>query len=101
MEPTLTGAGQMVERVSGQSLEDYFRDHIFQAHRNDGHKLRPQRQSEKPGCRHACATARWLLEQIDFLMEQKPEFFMGGGGIVFNGAGLSQIHPDFLARRPG
>jgi CubicO group peptidase (beta-lactamase class C family) len=81
-------AGQMVERVSGQSLEDYFRDHIFTpAGMSDTGFILGSRQDRVVGM-HA-RQPDGSLKQIDFLMPQKPEFFMGGGGIY-------STAPDYL-----
>ena len=82
-------AGQMVERVSGQSLEDYFRDHIFKpAGMTDTSFILADRQKSRVVGMHA-RQPDGSLKQIDFQMEQKPEFFMGGGG-------LYSTAPDYL-----
>ncbi|UGY29601.1 beta-lactamase family protein [Bradyrhizobium septentrionale] len=82
-------AGQMVERVSGQSLEDYFRDHIFKpvGMIDTGFILTDSQKGRLAGM-HA-RQPDGALKQINFQMEQKPEFFMGGGG-------LYSTAPDYL-----
>jgi CubicO group peptidase (beta-lactamase class C family) len=82
-------AGQMVERVSGQSLEDYFRDHIFKpAGMTDTSFILSEGQRSRVVGMHA-RQADGSLKQIEFQMEQKPEFYMGGGG-------LYSTAPDYL-----
>ena len=82
-------AGQMVERVSGQSLDDYFRDHIFKpaGMTDTGFTLNEGLRNRLVGM-HA-RQADGSLKPIEFMMEQKPEFFMGGGG-------LYSTAPDYL-----
>jgi methyl acetate hydrolase len=82
-------AGQMVERVSGQSLDEYFRDHIFKpaGMTDTGFTLNEGLRNRLVGM-HA-RQADGSLKPIEFLMEQKPEFFMGGGG-------LYSTAPDYL-----
>jgi methyl acetate hydrolase len=82
-------AGQMVERVSGQSLEDYFRDRIFKpaGMTDTGFILNESQRSRVVGM-HA-RQADGSLKTIEFQMEQKPEFHMGGGG-------LYSTAPDYL-----
>jgi methyl acetate hydrolase len=82
-------AGQMVERVSGQSLEDYFRDHIFKpAGMTDTGFILSEAQRNRVVGMHA-RQADGSLKQIEFQIEQKPEFYMGGGG-------LYSTAPDYL-----
>lgn len=82
-------AGQMVERASGQHLEDYFREHIFTplGMKDTSFKLSPSQRS-----RLASMHARGSdgsLTPIAFEVPQEPEFFMGGGGLYSSG-------PDYL-----
>ena len=82
-------AGKTVERLSGQSLEDYFREHIFTPldMRDTGFVLRADQRT-----RQAAMHARQpdgSLTPIPFEVPQEPEFFMGGGGLYSTG-------PDYL-----
>ncbi len=73
--------GKAVEMVSGQSLEESLREHIFA----------PLGMAEtgfviKPGQRSRLASMHvrkpdGSLEAIPFELPQEPEFFMGGGGL--------------------
>jgi methyl acetate hydrolase len=77
----LDWAGKAVEMVSGQSLEEYFREHIFKplGMMDTGFVIRPDQRS-----RLASMHARkpdGSLEAIPFEIPQQPEFFMGGGGL--------------------
>jgi CubicO group peptidase (beta-lactamase class C family) len=73
--------GKTVERVSGQSLEAYLREHIFAPLGMDdtGFVLRPD-QRQRLASMHA-RQADGSLEAIEFEVPQQPEFFMGGGGL--------------------
>lgn len=85
-------AGRAVETVSGQSLEVYFREHIFEPLDmrdtgfliGSGQRARTARlyQKDDKGGMEAAPEAP--------LMPQNPEFFMGGGG-------LFSTVPDYLA----
>ena len=82
-------AGKTVERLSGQSLEDYFREHIFAPldMRDTGFVLGADQRT-----RRAAMHARQpdgSLTPIPFEVPQEPEFFMGGGGLYSTG-------PDYL-----
>jgi methyl acetate hydrolase len=77
----LDWAGKAVEMVSGQSLDEYFREHIFKplGMMDTGFVIRPDQRS-----RLASMHARkpdGSLEAIPFEIPQQPEFFMGGGGL--------------------
>jgi methyl acetate hydrolase len=82
-------AGKMVEKVSGQRLEGYFRDHIFGplGMADTSFKLSSS-QRERLVAMHARG-ADGSLKPIEFEMPQEPEFFMGGGGLYSTG-------PDYL-----
>jgi CubicO group peptidase (beta-lactamase class C family) len=82
-------AGKMVEKVSGQRLEGYFRDHIFGplGMADTSFKLSSS-QRERLVAMHAHG-ADGSLKPIEFEMPQEPEFFMGGGGLYSTG-------PDYL-----
>jgi methyl acetate hydrolase len=73
--------GKTVEQLSGQSLEDYLREHIFAplGMTDTGFVLRPDQRA-----RLASMHVRQpdgSLEAIPFEVPQEPEFFMGGGGL--------------------
>jgi len=73
--------GKVIERVSGQNLRDYMRQHIFQPlgmHDTDFIIGPDQRR------RLANMYVRGSdggLKPIEFELPQQPEFFMGGGGL--------------------
>ena len=81
--------GKAVESVSGQSLEDYLREHIFTplGMMDTGFVLKPEQRARLASVhqRHPDGS----LEAIAFEMPQQPEFFMGGGGLYSTG-------PDYL-----
>lgn len=81
--------GQTVERLSGQRLEEYFREHIFAplGMRDSGFVIGAD-QRQRLASMHA-RRADGSLEVIAFEMEQEPEFYMGGGGLYSTG-------PDYL-----
>jgi CubicO group peptidase (beta-lactamase class C family) len=81
-------AGKAVERVSGQSLEAYFREHIFGplGMADTGFVLGPA-QRERLVAMHARGPDG--LAPIPFEVPQAPQFFMGGGG-------LYGTAPDYL-----
>ena len=81
--------GRTVERLSGQSLEDYFREHIFGplGMADTGFVIRHEQRS-----RLATMHVRQpdgTLRPIAFEVPQQPEFYMGGGGLYSTG-------PDYL-----
>jgi len=82
-------AGKMVERVSGQRLEEYFREHIFGplGMTDTSFKISPSQRARLVAM-HA-RQADGGLKPIDFEMTQDPEFQMGGGGLYSTG-------PDYL-----
>jgi methyl acetate hydrolase len=81
--------GKAVEQVSGQSLEEYFRDHIFRplGMADTGFVIRPD-QRPRLASMHV-RNPDGTLARIDFEIPQEPEFFMGGGGLYSTG-------PDYL-----
>ncbi|HKM74161.1 MAG TPA: serine hydrolase domain-containing protein [Stellaceae bacterium] len=82
--------GKAVERVSGQTLGDYFAEYIFEpiGTKDTGFALTPDRRSRLAGM-HARG-ADGTLGPIDFELPQEPEFQMGGGGLYGTAA-------DYLA----
>jgi methyl acetate hydrolase len=89
-------AGKMVEKVSGQRLEGYFRDHIFGplGMVDTSFKLSPS-QRDRLVAMHARG-ADGSLKPIEFEMPQEPEFFMGGGGLYSTGADYLKFVRMFL-----
>jgi methyl acetate hydrolase len=81
--------GKTVERLSEQSLEDYFREHIFgPLGMNDtSFVLGPQQRARLAGMHTRQADGS--LAPMRFEVAQQPEFFMGGGG-------LYGTAPDYL-----
>jgi methyl acetate hydrolase len=81
--------GQAVERLSGQRIEHYFKDHIFGPLKmpDSGFLLGPS-QRERLAAMHVRAEDG-SLQVIPFELTQEPEFFMGGGGLYSTG-------PDYL-----
>ncbi len=73
--------GKAVERESGQTLEAYFREHIFAPLGMDdtGFVIQPA-QRERLAAMHARGPDG-SLQAIPFEVPQEPEFFMGGGGL--------------------
>ncbi len=82
--------GKVVEKLSGLSLEDYFRQHIFEplGMTDSGFVMRTEQRS-RLAAMHA-RNAGGSLAPIPFEVPQQPEFFMGGGGLYSTG-------PDYLA----
>jgi CubicO group peptidase (beta-lactamase class C family) len=81
--------GKAVEHLSGQSLEDYFRAHIFGplGMADSGFVIGPQRRARLSSMH--VRQADGSLQAIAFEVPQEPEFFMGGGGLYSTG-------PDYL-----
>jgi methyl acetate hydrolase len=82
--------GKAVERVSGQSLGDYFTEHLFTpiGMKDTGFRLTPDRRARLAGM-HARGEDG-TLAPIEFELPQEPEFQMGGGGLYGTAA-------DYLA----
>ncbi len=74
--------GRMVEVVSGQSLEAYFRDHIFQplGMADSGYVVKPQ-WKDRLAQIHTRDAKGGLTPIESPLPMEKPEFFGGGGGL--------------------
>jgi methyl acetate hydrolase len=83
-------AGKAVERASGQTLGDYFTEHLFApiGISDTGFALPPERRDRLAGM-HARAADN-SLSPIEFEVPQQPEFQMGGGGLYGTAA-------DYLA----
>jgi methyl acetate hydrolase len=73
--------GKAVERASGQSLGDFFAEHIFApvGMKDTGFTLTPDRRVRLVGM-HARGEDG-TLSPIPFELPQEPEFQMGGGGL--------------------
>jgi CubicO group peptidase (beta-lactamase class C family) len=81
--------GKTVERLSGQSLEAYFREHIFDPlGMADSGFVIGQQQRQRLASMHV-RNADGSFTVIPFEVPQEPEFFMGGGGLYSTG-------PDYL-----
>jgi CubicO group peptidase (beta-lactamase class C family) len=82
-------AGKAVEKVTGQRLEGYFKEHIFGplGMKDTGFVLGAD-QRKRLATMHA-RTPDGTLAAIEFEMPQDPEFYMGGGG-------LYSTAPDYL-----
>jgi methyl acetate hydrolase len=72
--------GKLVEQVSNQSLEVYFRENIFEPLRmkDSGFLISSEQRRRVATC--ASRQADGSLKPEPFEMPQRPEFFMGGGG---------------------
>jgi CubicO group peptidase (beta-lactamase class C family) len=82
-------AGRVVEAVSGQDLESYFRDHIFAPlGMRDTAYLLPADRDPRRASVHA-READGGLRPTDARPNPAPEFFPGGGG-------LSSTAPDYM-----
>ncbi|WP_233871982.1 serine hydrolase domain-containing protein [Paraburkholderia adhaesiva] len=73
--------GKLVEAVTDQSLEVYFREHIFAplGMRNTGFLI-GSAQKERVATMHRRQADGSLVAE-PFEINQRPEFFMGGGGL--------------------
>lgn len=73
--------GKLVEAVTDQSLEVYFREHIFEplGMRNTGFLI-GSKQKQQVATMHR-RQADGSLAPEPFEINQRPEFFMGGGGL--------------------
>src|SRR5712691_1027391 len=81
--------GQTVERLSGQRLEEYFREHIFAplGMRDSGFVIGAEQRQRLAGMHVRLPDG--LLQVVPFELTQEPEFYMGGGGLYSTG-------PDYL-----
>ena len=77
--------GQAVEAASGQSLNDYMKEHIFipLGMQDTGFIIAPEARSRLAGMHSRNLDGS--LTRIDFEVPQQPEFFMGGGGLYSTG----------------
>jgi methyl acetate hydrolase len=81
--------GKAVEKVSGQSLEAYFREHIFAplGMTDTAFKISPSMRARLVSMHDRQPDGSF--QTIEFEIPQEPEFFMGGGGLYSTG-------PDYL-----
>jgi CubicO group peptidase (beta-lactamase class C family) len=88
--------GKAVERASGQSLGDFFAEHIFAplGMKNTGFSLTPDRRVRLVGM-HARGEDG-TLSPIPFELPQEPEFQMGGGGLYGTAADYLAFERLFL-----
>ena len=91
-------AGKAVERASGQSLGDFFAEHIFAplGMTDTGFTLTPARRARLVGM-HARAEDG-TLGTIPFELPQEPEFQMGGGGLYGTASDYLAFERLFLDR---
>ncbi len=73
--------GKAVAAESGQSLEEYFREHIFGplGMKDSVFVLTPEKRARLASMHVRAADG--TLQAIPFEIPQQPEFFMGGGGL--------------------
>ncbi|MFN8634640.1 MAG: serine hydrolase domain-containing protein [Chloroflexota bacterium] len=78
-------AGKAVEKVTGLSLNEYFRQQIFEplGMTDTGFVLGPDQRARLVSM-HA-RTGETSFDVIPFEVPQQPEFFMGGGGLYSTG----------------
>lgn len=84
--------GRAVEKVSGQSLEVYFREHIFEplGMTDTGFLIGSKQRARTARLYQKDEAGGMAAAPEGPLMPQNPEFFMGGGG-------LFSTAPDYMA----
>lgn len=77
--------GKAVEAVSGQSLEAYLRENVFEplGMEDTGFQILGRTRSRLAAMHQREADG--TLTRVDFEIPQDPEFFMGGGGLYSTG----------------
>ena len=87
--PASDWVGRLVERVSGQSLEDYFREHILDplGMADTSFVLGPDRRA-RLAARHQRQPDGSLLA-VEVTLPERPASYSGGGGLFSTG-------PDYL-----
>jgi len=88
--------GKAVERVSGQTLGNYFAEHLFRpiGMTDTGFRLTPEHRARLAGM-HARGPDG-TLEPMAFELPQEPEFQMGGGGLYGTAADYLAFQRLFL-----
>ena len=73
--------GKMVEAASGQKLDRYFREHIFEplGMKDTSFKISPGQRARLASVHQRGADG--ALAPIEFGLPEEPEFLMGGGGL--------------------
>src|SRR5271170_5858861 len=89
-------AGLAVERASGQTLGDYFAEHLFGpiGMQDTGFKLTPDHRARLAGMHVRGEDG--TLAPIEFEIPQEPEFEMGGGGLYGTAADYLAFQRVFL-----
>lgn len=82
--------GRAVEAASGQRLDEYFRDHIFDPLGMKDSEFAPSGEQGERLVRVHRRNTDGSLEPIVFDLPRNPEFWAGGGGLYSTG-------PDYLA----
>jgi CubicO group peptidase (beta-lactamase class C family) len=77
---SLDWVGKLVEQITDQSLEIYFRENIFEplGMPDSGFLISSKQKTRVATC--SSRQADGTLKPMPFEMPQRPEFFMGGGG---------------------
>ena len=95
--------GKAVEKVSGQNLEAYFRENLFDpvGMKDTGFKLSHDRRQRLVGMN--ARQPDGSLAPMPFEVPQEPEFQMGGGGLYGTAADYIAFEQVFLneGRSPG
>jgi methyl acetate hydrolase len=88
--------GKAVERASGQTLGDYFAEHLFGpiGMTDTGFKLTPEQRARLVGMHTRAEDG--TLAPMEFEIPQEPEFQMGGGGLYGTAADYLAFQRIFL-----
>jgi CubicO group peptidase (beta-lactamase class C family) len=78
-------AGKAVEKVSGLSLQEYLRGHVFGPLGMADTTFQPTAEQQSRRSRMHARTGDTSFAVIDFDLPAEPEFFMGGGGLYSTG----------------
>ena len=97
---TPTGSGRLVEAISGQSLDVYFRDKIFAplGMKDSGYVVSPSSARARPACTRARPTARSRPSRWEAAPVQ-PRVLVGRRPALLDGARLPDLPADAAARR--
>jgi methyl acetate hydrolase len=79
-------AGKVVEALSGQPLDAYFAEHIFEPLGMADTAFRPTPSMRKRLAGMTMRTPDGAIAPIDFAMSAEPEFWGGGGGLYSTAA---------------